>query len=176
MILLPMSGVLEHVVRTWCDCPQAPFCNIGRPTLRKPDETSGYTLDFTLEHRQSGQSYAAEMKCWTTWEHYRYLRLTETTQLEGITQPAFVEFLAFARDPAAYQVFVKGKPLAVAGAILVWGATTPQGRAAATALGIANVLTVEEMVKDLHAWHPAAWQEFVSQRRSWAAELFDYLA
>ena len=151
------SGIFsEHVVRTWCDCPQAPFSDIGRPTLRKPGEAHGYTLDFTLEDRQSGQCYAAEMKCWITWENYRYLRLTEASQLEGITRPAFVEFLAFARDPAAYQVFVKGTPAAVTGAILVWGAAAPQGRAAATALGIANVLTVEEMVRDLHAWHPVA--------------------
>jgi hypothetical protein len=100
----------EHVVRTWCDCPQASFSYIGRPTLRKAGETHGYTLDFTLEQRQSRQRYAAEMKCWTTWENYRYLRLTEAAQLEGITQPAFAEFLAFARDPAAYQVFVKGTP------------------------------------------------------------------
>lgn len=166
----------EHVVRTWCDCPQALYGNIGRPTLRKPGDSHRYTLDFTLRHRQSGLIYAAEMKCWTTWEDYRYLRLNEATQLESLTQPAFVEFLAFASEPAGYQVFVEGKPVRVAGGILVWGAVGEQGRSAATALGIADVLTVEDMVSDLHIWQPPGWRDFIAQRRSWARELFDYLS
>jgi hypothetical protein len=41
----------EHVVHIWCDCPQAPYLSIGRPTLRKPGENRGHTLDFTLQHR-----------------------------------------------------------------------------------------------------------------------------
>jgi hypothetical protein len=166
----------EHVVRTWCDCPQAPYRNIGRPTLRKPGESHSHTLDFTLQHRQSARRYAAEMKCWTTWEDYRYLRLTEAGQLQRITQPAFRTFLAFAREPTAYHVFVAGKPTDIDGAILVWGAATPQGRSAAAALGIADVLTVEDMVRDLHVWQPPAWRDFIAQRRSWATELFDYLS
>lgn len=165
----------EHVVRTWCDCPQAPYLHIGRPTLRKPSESHRHTLDFTLQHRQSAQLYAAEMKCWTTWEDYRYLRLTEAGQLQRIIQPAFRTFLAFAREPTAYHVFVAGKPTDIDGAILVWGAATPQGRSAAAALGIADVLTVEDMVGDLHVWQPPAWRDFIAQRRSWATELFDYL-
>lgn len=96
----------EHVIRTWCGCPQAPYSDIGRPTLRTPGESRGHTLDFTLRHRHSGRLYAAEMKCWITWENYRYLRLTEIGQLQSLTGPAFTRFLAFARDPAAYQVFV----------------------------------------------------------------------
>jgi hypothetical protein len=165
----------EHVVNSWCDCPKAPYLSIGRPTLRKPGEKRGYTLDFTLQHRQSGHRYAAEMKCWITWENYRYFRLTEIGQLQSLNTPAFTTFLAFARDPAAYQVFTAGKPIEADGAILVWGAATPQGRSAAAALGIIDVLTVEDMIGDLHAWQPSTWRAFVAQRRSWATELFDYL-
>ena len=166
----------EHVVSTWCDCPQAPYLNIGRPTLRKPGESHGHTLDFTLRHRQSGQLYVAEMKCWITWANYRYLRLTEAAQLNSLAEPAFVKFLALARDPAAYQVFVDGQLTHVDGTILVWGAATEQGRSAAAALGIADVLTADDMVNDLHIWQPPSWQDFIAQRRSWATELFDYLS
>ena len=87
----------------------------------------------------------------------------------------FVKFLALARDRAAYQVFVGGKPVHVDGAILVWGAATEPGRSAAVALGVADVLTVEDMVSDLHVWQPPGWQDFIARRRSWATELFDYL-
>lgn len=165
----------EHVVRTWCDCPQAPYLNIGRPTLRKPGESGGPTLDFTLQHRRDTRRYAVEMKCWTAYEQYRYLRLDNASQLQRITQPAFRTFLAFARDSTAYRVIVAGKPINVDGAILVWGAVTPEGRSAAAALGIADVLSVEEMLNDLHVWQPQAWRDFIAQRRSWAAELFHLL-
>ena len=51
-----LSGIFsEHVVTTWCDCPHAPYVSIGRPTLREPGQSHGYTLDFTLQHRQSGR-------------------------------------------------------------------------------------------------------------------------
>jgi hypothetical protein len=62
------------------------------------------------------------MKCWITWANYRYLRLTEAAQLNSLAEPAFVKFLALARDPAAYQVFVDGQLTHVDGTILVWGA------------------------------------------------------
>jgi hypothetical protein len=29
----------EHLVSTWCDCPEAPYLNIGRPTLRQPGQS-----------------------------------------------------------------------------------------------------------------------------------------
>jgi hypothetical protein len=115
------------------------------------------------------------MKCWITWANYRYLRLTETAQLKSLAEPAFVKFLPLACDPAVYQVFVGGKPIHADGAILVWGAATEQGRSAALALGVADVLTVEDMLSDLRIWQPSGWQEFIAQRRSWATELFDYL-
>ena len=28
----------EEVVRTWCACPEAAYLDLGRPTLRDPDE------------------------------------------------------------------------------------------------------------------------------------------
>lgn len=166
----------EEVVRAWCACPEAPYSNLGRPTLRDPEGGRGHTLDFTLRHRQSGRTYAAELKCWITWENYGYIRLTQAEQLERLTEPAFVKFLALARDPAAYHVSVASRPIDIDGAILVWGAATPRGRSAAVARGVADVLTVEDMVSDLSAWQPAEWQHFIAERRTWSDELFGYLA
>lgn len=57
----------------------------------------------------------------------------------------------------------------------MWGAATEQGRSTAIALGIADVLTVEDMVSDLHIWQPRGWRDFIAHRRFWATELFDYL-
>jgi len=174
--LARLSGIFsEHVVTAWCDCPHAPDVSIGRPALREPGHSHGRTLDFTLRHRQSGRLCAAGMKCWITWADYRYLRLTEAAQLQGLAGPAFVRFLALARDRAACQVFAGGQPVRVDGAILARGAATGPGRPAAVALGVADVLTVEDMVSDRHAWPPPGWQDFIARRRSWATELSGYL-
>jgi hypothetical protein len=158
----------EHVVRLWCECPQAPYIDVGRPTIRKLGQSKGWTLDFTLQHRQSGRLFATEMKCWITWEDYRYLQLTNAGQLQALTGQAFVEFLSYARNPAEYQVFVNSKVVQTDGGVLIWGAATPEGRSAAAGQGITDVLTIEEMVDDLHVWRPPAWQHFVDQRRQWA--------
>ena len=96
------------------------------------------------------------MKCWITWENYRYLRLIEARQIRRVKEPAFLRFAAFARHPSAYNVFVNRKLVEVDGTILIWGAATPSGKAAAAPFGIDEVLTVEDMVSDLHAWRPAA--------------------
>jgi hypothetical protein len=55
------------------------------------------------------------------------------------------------------------------------GAATAQGKTAVGSLGITDVLTVEDMVSDLHVWRPPAWQDLIAQRRLWATDLFDYL-
>ena len=79
------------------------------------------------------------------------------------------------RNPAEYQVFVSSKAIQADGGVLIWGAATPEGRSAAVARGITEVLTAEEMLEDLHVWQPTPWQHFIAQRRQWANELFDYL-
>ena len=65
----------EDVVRHWCALPETPYSDLGRPTLKLPGEARGYTLDFTLQHKGTGQVFVSEMKCWLEYEGYRYLRL-----------------------------------------------------------------------------------------------------
>lgn len=38
----------EDIVRCWAKDPQCPYEDLGRPTLKRPDEKRGYTLDFTF--------------------------------------------------------------------------------------------------------------------------------
>jgi hypothetical protein len=74
--------------------------------------------------------------------------------------------------------FVKndGRPLAIDGAILVWGAVTPVGRSAAMAeYGFADVLGLEDMLSDLIAWQDPAWSARVEELASWASGLFEAL-
>lgn len=167
----------EEVVRYWCACSPADYEDLGRPTLRLPSQQRGHTLDFTFRHRCTGRVYVGELKCELEFENYRYLRLTDTSQLEHHRSPAFQTLLQAAREPEAFQVKVNGRPLRVDGAILVWGATTPAGSAAVrAAYGFADVFSVESMLDDLRRWAPASWRERVAELREWSMSLFNYLS
>lgn len=167
----------ERVVSAWCACSEAAYEDLGRPTLYLPGETGGRTIDFTLRRRVGGQTYAAELKCELEFEGYRYLRLSDVDQLHHHAGEAFVRFLALARDPEAIHVRVGGKPVPVNGAILIWGATAPEGCVAVTAAcGFSDVLSVENMLSDLARWRPEDWNSLVDRHRGWTTELFDMLA
>lgn len=53
----------EQVVRAWCAWPEAAYKDVGRPTLYRPGQTGGRTIDFALRRRTTGETYAAELKC-----------------------------------------------------------------------------------------------------------------
>ncbi|HEV2128106.1 MAG TPA: hypothetical protein VGR22_05745, partial [Thermomicrobiales bacterium] len=91
----------EQVVRVWCMCPQAPYEDIGRPTLYEPGVSRGSTLDFTLRDRASGRTFVSELKCELEYDNYRYLRLTHASQLAHPTSTAFQRLLLAAKEPPA---------------------------------------------------------------------------
>jgi hypothetical protein len=167
----------EQIVRAWCACPQAPYEDLGRPTLCEPGLTRGHTLDFTFRRRNADATYVAESKCELEFNGYRYLRLTNPNQIRHHTSAAFAKFLRVASDPASLDVRRLGRPQPVDGAILVWGAISPEGRdAAMKEFALSDVLSIEAMVTDLQTWAPVGWTEFVSRYRGWTNELFDFLA
>jgi hypothetical protein len=167
----------EEVVRTWSACPQAPYADLGRPTVCRPGETRGHTLDFTFRRRESGRDYAAELKCELEYDGYRYLTLTNSDQVRHHTSVAFAKLLGLARNPQSFIVRRQGRVEPVDGAILVWGSLTEDGRRMTMEeYGFADVLSVEAMVFDLQAWSPTAWRELINRYRGWTLELFDFLA
>lgn len=167
----------ERIVHVWCACPEAPYEDLGRPTIYEPGQPRGSTIDFTLRNRASGRVYVAELKCELEYEGYRYLRLTGADQVSHHTSTAFRRFLRVAQKPSECVVRCNGKPLSVDGAVLVWGAVAPAGREAAMAeYAFADVLSVESMISDLRRWQPANWKVFLERYRRWTIELFDFLA
>jgi hypothetical protein len=166
----------EEVARHWAIAQEAPYEDLGRPTLFREGVPRWHTLDFTLRDKRSGRTFISEMKCELEFEGYRYLRLTDPRQLDHHKGAAFLKFVQMAHDPAAFEVRVVGKPLKVEGAVLVWGAITPEGRdATIREYGFADVLPVEEMLGDLRQWDPPAWKQRVDELRRWSLELFDGL-
>ncbi len=124
----------EEVVRHWSACEQAPYRDVGRPVVWDEDRSRYHVLDFTLDRRTDGASFAAEMKCEIEFEGYRYLTLTGVNEIEHhVHGSAFQKLLRLARDPQTLRVTIGGAEQGVAGAILVWGIVTPEGRSAAMA-------------------------------------------
>lgn len=166
----------EEVVRTWCQDSRSVYRDLGRPTLRSPEERRGRTLDFTFEHRQNGRVFIAELKCELEFENYSYLKLTSSSQLKHHTSDAFVRFCDMAKDRRKYAVRVGGKSILVAGSILIWGAITPHGRMSVIRdYGFADVLSLEQMIGDLLKWGNRDYLKLIAERETWCRYLFDRL-
>lgn len=166
----------EQIVRIWAADPRSPYEDLGRPTLRLKGEPRGSTLDFTFAHRTTGKIYVVEMKCEIEYQDFKYLVLTDPSQLLHHKKPAFDAFLSVAAQDPQVQVFLKNNQIDVAGAILIWGAATPEGRQLVqTQHKLAAILTVADIVQDLQTWQNEQYRELLLQRKIWATELFDGL-
>ena len=167
----------EHVVRTWCASPQSTYEDQGRPTLYSASETRGHTLDFTLKHKESGQTLVAELKCELEYNSYKYLELNDPDQLRHHTSTAFAKFLQIAANPSSLEVRRGGNHQIVDGAILIWGAVSSNGRQAVMqTYGFVDILSLESMLIDLRTWKPDQWTEYVLDLRTWTGQLFDFLS
>ena len=166
----------EEIVRQWASDPRCPYENLGRPTLRKRGEMVGSTLDFTLRHKSTGKLYVTELKCEIEYQNYKYLVLSDIKQLDHHQKPAFFALLDAAIKNPEQQAFLNGKEVPIDGAILIWGAATPEGRRAIIdAQGFFDILTMAEIIYDLRSWGHEPYQALMEQRRSWANEMFDAL-
>jgi hypothetical protein len=64
----------------------------------------------------------------------------------------------------------------VHGAVLVWGAVSDEGRRSVMEhYGFADVLSLEEMVRDLRDWRNPEWAARLAELRTWTEEMLDAL-
>lgn len=166
----------EDVVRHWCADSRARYVDLGRPVLWS-EGRNRHTLDFTLRDRETNRTFVAELKSELAFDNYRYLRLRAPDQLRvGKRGAAFDAFLTLGRDTTAYEVRVDKRPVETSGAILVWGAITPEGRTSVIErFGLADVLSLEAMIEQLDAWGSSTWRQRVDDLKAWSDQLFGYL-
>ena len=173
----------EEPVRIWCRCADSPYLDLGRPTIKRPGEIRGQTVDFALKSKATGEICIAELKCELAFENYGYLVLTSVAQVNRHVKErkeAFLRLIDCARNPQAYSYSIKVKnkpnPIKVAGSVLVWGSVTAEGREAVMAeYGFADVLSVEDIIRYLLQTKNLEYQEFVERRHRWCGELFGTL-
>ncbi len=169
----------ERVVSIWANDERAPYENLGRPTLRTSDDVAnvqGYTLDFTFRDRSTGKVYASEMKCEIEYLNFKYFILEASHQLDHHKKPAFHAFLAAAHSPDQLIVHVQQKPISINGAILVWGAiNSDTKKQIMSERGFHDILSVENICRDLVQWKNPEYRRMIGQYRSWSNRLFDGL-
>jgi len=165
----------EEPVRIWCAHSESPYGDLGRPTLKK-EGTRGSTLDFTFRAQNDGRLFVGELKCELEYNNYRYLTLTNPAQLAHHSGDAFKRFLAVAEAPDQFTVTVHGRPVEILGSILVWGSVTEEGKRAVMAdTGVADVLSLEDIIGDLIRWRSEKYTQFIKDRAEWCDDLFSTL-
>jgi hypothetical protein len=109
---------------------------------------------------------------------FRYFTLTGSDHLKHHNKSAFAAFLSAARggSEGARDWKVDGRSVSVDGAILIWGAVAPEGRAAVIEeTGLHDILGLDQIIADCAGWKGDAYCKLVSDRRRWCGELFDFL-
>ena len=163
----------EEIVRCWCQDNQAPYRDLGRPTIKSTGNLRGFTLDFAFQAKNDNAVYVGEMKCELEYENYRYLTLESPAQLDHHKKEAFRLFLDTAQNPQQQVATIGGKPQSVNGSILVWGRCTESGRASVIAKhGLHDVLSLESIINDLMAWKNKDFIDLLDKYQTWSSELF----
>lgn len=168
----------ESIVQAWSEDERAPYRNLGRPTLAGELPVRDSTLDFLFECRRTGRRFVVEQKCEIEFRSFRYFTLTHPNQLTHHNKPAFTAFLAAARGtaPGSRDWKVGKQRLSVDGAILIWGAVTPDGRKAVIEeTGLYDAIGLDRIIAECAEWKPDAYCRLVSERRRWCEELFGFL-
>lgn len=167
----------EELVCLWAADDRSPYRDIGRPTVFDASVGGRSTLDFTFEDRTTGQRFVVELKCEIEFQGYRFLTLSDPGQLAHHKKPAFDQFRSLARDPQSFPVHVKGQPINVDGAILIWGDVTDAGKAATVAAcGFHDVIGLNSILDDLWLWQPKPFVAFIQSLGDWANHLFIFLS
>jgi hypothetical protein len=164
----------EEILRCWAEAPQAPYEDLGRPTIRhKGEKKPYYTLDFTFRSKNDDRVYIAEMKSELAYENYRYLILESPSQLNHHKGKSFQIFLDAARNMSRYDVKVRGRSQTIDGSILVWGSYTEQGRVSVKKhYDFRDVLSVEAIINDLLDWQNQDYVELIQKYENWCGDLF----
>ncbi len=170
----------EEIVRIWCRDARSSYSDLGRPTIYLGSQSRGSTLDFTLQNRETAKLYVAEMKCEIQWNNYKYLILTEPSQLEHHQKKAFADFLTATRHPGDAMVTIQSgqrrEEAKVDGGVLIWGAVAEAGRSSVSRqFAFADILSLEEIIADLNRWENREFGERIQEWKRWCDSMFEGL-
>lgn len=165
----------EEIVRIWCNNPDSPFEEMGRPTISSAEKQKPYTLDFTFRHRENNNVYIVELKSWIEYDNHRYLKYPfEIFESSFINKsPAFKAFLDLAVTPENYQVIVKEKDnkrikMNISGSILILPVVDEREKEAyVKKYHLHNILSLENIINQLIIKGDAKYKKLLGDRKRW---------
>jgi len=182
----------EEIVNIWCQNEQAPFKNLGRPSLydTKNGKYLHATLDFTFEDREDKKIYIVEMKCEIQYKNFKYFKLLSSSDIADDNannflrhhrkKKAFERFEELAKDPHCYTVKyldsqaneVREK---ISGIILIWGSVDQEHIEGKKVGKFHQILSVERMISDLQEWDDGNYKELIEMYQCWSNGMFNQL-
>ena len=161
----------EEIIRIWCRNENSPFEDCGRPTVYVDEKR--YTLDFLLKDKD-GNLYLTEMKCELEYQKYKFLKLSESSQVSRHNKkPAFKAFLETAVNPSSYIIKCKKEKVHVKGAVLIWGSIfSKEVENILKEYSLSYILSTEEIINNLIDWKDDEYISFVGQYKEWSNQLF----
>lgn len=163
----------EKLVSIWAKDDRAPFQDLGRPSIKRPDDLRGHTLDFSMRERTTEKIYVAKMKCEIEYHNFKYFVLNSSSQLDHHRVPAFDAFLCAARHPGTLDVRVRRRPTKISGSTLIWGAVSPVSkREIISKRGFHDILSIERIRQNLIRWRNPDYSSMIAKYPTWSDRLF----
>lgn len=154
------------IVQCWVQDARSPFDDLGKGSLRKSGASRGISLDVTVGRRN--RVYGGLLRCDLSVDP----PLTDAAQVVQDTK-SFKLFLDAAANPSKYTVVIDGKKHDLAGLLLVWSCVDEKAvRAARREHGLADVLSLEQIIADLIGWGNRDFQLLLDRRVAWSHDLF----
>ena len=158
----------EEIIRIWARDKRCKYIDLGRPTIINPEKGTRFTIDFCLQNKSTGLSYASEMKCEIEYQDYKYFILNSPNQLVHHNKEAFKEFLTITKSPKSRTITIRGTEKEISGGILIWGAGTENGFSETKEyFGFNDVIFVSDVIRDLIEWKNQEYLNLIYQYRNW---------
>ncbi len=85
----------------------------------------------------------------------------------------FAMFLDAASNPDKYQIATGSETYPASGSILIWsGVESKMGRTSKKAFSFYDILSLEQIIADLIAWHNRDFHMLLDHRVAWSHDLF----
>ena len=163
----------EDIASIYFKSPYSKYNNLGRPTIKK--ELEKYTLDFTLQDKNSNKIYICEMKCEMQYQNYKRLELNNENQIKSHKKNAFIYFLDLANNVNKYVIEVNKKTININGIILLWGKITNDCKIIneiKNIFSINDILSLENMINVMIKNNYQEYFNYINEKREWVNTFF----
>jgi len=166
----------EDIALIYFMSPYSKYNNLGRPTIKK--ELEKYTLDFTLQDKNTNEIFICEMKCEIQYQNYKRLELNNKEQIKLHKKNAFIYFLDIANNMNNYVIEINKKIIKINGIILLWGKVTNDCKIIndiKDTYNIKDILSLENMINIMIDNNYQEYYNYIFEKKEWLNTFIDYI-